>query len=128
VEAIHIGNLLCQHGYFFPVGECKNLVVKDDSSLYRFQVIVTLNRVFFFFDRCRKQYLLSIYYFFTFSREVSTVVASIYIHKISIWFQIFGGEYLVPCVITRRNPLGRKIVSIYMKLSRHLYRRKKKIK
>ena len=38
VEAIHIANLLCQHGYFFPVGECKNLLVKDDSSLYRFQV------------------------------------------------------------------------------------------
>jgi len=37
VEAIHIANLLCQHGYFFPVGECKNLLVKDDSSLYRFQ-------------------------------------------------------------------------------------------
>ena len=37
-EAIHMANLLCQHGYFFPVGECKNLVVKDDSSLYRFQV------------------------------------------------------------------------------------------
>lgn len=39
VEAIHMANLLCQHGYFFPVGECnKNLSVKDDSSLYRFQV------------------------------------------------------------------------------------------
>nr|CAH0111921.1 unnamed protein product [Daphnia galeata] len=38
VEAIHMANLLCQHGYFFPVGECnKNLSVKDDSSLYRFQ-------------------------------------------------------------------------------------------
>lgn len=34
-----MANLLCQHGYFFPVGECnKNLSVKDDSSLYRFQV------------------------------------------------------------------------------------------
>lgn len=39
VEAIHMANLLCQHGYFFPVGECnKGLAVKDDSSLYRFQV------------------------------------------------------------------------------------------
>ncbi|XP_046641795.1 uncharacterized protein LOC124327032 isoform X1 [Daphnia pulicaria] len=38
VEAIHMANLLCQHGYFFPVGECnKSLSVKDDSSLYRFQ-------------------------------------------------------------------------------------------
>jgi hypothetical protein len=34
-----MANLLCQHGYFFPVGECnKSLSVKDDSSLYRFQV------------------------------------------------------------------------------------------
>lgn len=38
VEALHIGNLLCQYGYFFPVSDTKNLVVKDDSSLYRFQV------------------------------------------------------------------------------------------
>ena len=38
VEAIHIANLLCQHGYFFPVGDNRNLSVKDDSSLYRFQV------------------------------------------------------------------------------------------
>lgn len=38
-----MANLLCQHGYFFPVGECnKNLSVKDDSSLYRFQVPVLL--------------------------------------------------------------------------------------
>ncbi|XP_052122830.1 regulator of G-protein signaling 7 isoform X2 [Frankliniella occidentalis] len=37
VEALHIGNLLCQYGYFFPVSDTKNLVVKDDSSLYRFQ-------------------------------------------------------------------------------------------
>lgn len=38
VEALHIGNLLCQYGYFFPVSDTKNLVVKDDSSLYRFQI------------------------------------------------------------------------------------------
>ncbi|CAG7817424.1 unnamed protein product [Allacma fusca] len=37
VEAIHLANLLCQHGYFFPVGDNRNLSVKDDSSLYRFQ-------------------------------------------------------------------------------------------
>ncbi|XP_069697878.1 regulator of G-protein signaling 9 isoform X2 [Periplaneta americana] len=37
VEAVHIGNQLCQYGYFFPVSDSKNLVVKDDSSLYRFQ-------------------------------------------------------------------------------------------
>ena len=33
-----MANLLCQHGYFFPVGDNRNLSVKDDSSLYRFQV------------------------------------------------------------------------------------------
>jgi len=36
-DAIHLANLLCQYGYFFPVGEQRSLVVKDDSSLYRFQ-------------------------------------------------------------------------------------------
>lgn len=36
-EALNIGNQLCQHGYFFPVSDSKNLIVKDDSSLYRFQ-------------------------------------------------------------------------------------------
>lgn len=36
-EAIHLANLLCQYGYFFPVGESRSLIVKDDSSLYRFQ-------------------------------------------------------------------------------------------
>ena len=39
VEAVHLANLLCQFGYYFPVNEQKNLLVKDDSSLYRFQVI-----------------------------------------------------------------------------------------
>lgn len=37
VEAVHLANLLCQFGYYFPVNEQKNLLVKDDSSLYRFQ-------------------------------------------------------------------------------------------
>lgn len=36
-EAIHLANLLCQHGYFFPVGDNRAFSVKDDSSLYRFQ-------------------------------------------------------------------------------------------
>ncbi|XP_043213033.1 regulator of G-protein signaling 7-like, partial [Amphibalanus amphitrite] len=36
-EALHLASLLCQHGYFFPVGDAKTLQVKDDSSLYRFQ-------------------------------------------------------------------------------------------
>ena len=38
MEAVHLANLLCQFGYYFPVNEQKNLLVKDDSSLYRFQV------------------------------------------------------------------------------------------
>ena len=40
VEAVHLANLLCQFGYYFPVSEQKNLLVKDDSSLYRFQVLL----------------------------------------------------------------------------------------
>ncbi|XP_052872881.1 uncharacterized protein LOC128278237 [Anopheles cruzii] len=36
-EALNISNQLCQHGYFFPVSDSKTLLVKDDSSLYRFQ-------------------------------------------------------------------------------------------
>lgn len=37
-EALHLANLLCQHGYFFPITDVKNLSVKDDGSFYRFQV------------------------------------------------------------------------------------------
>ncbi|ESP04040.1 hypothetical protein LOTGIDRAFT_110451 [Lottia gigantea] len=36
-EAAHIANLLCKFGYFFPVYESKVIVVKEDTSLYRFQ-------------------------------------------------------------------------------------------
>lgn len=36
-EALSIANQLCLHGYFFPVNDTRSLVVKDDSSLYRFQ-------------------------------------------------------------------------------------------
>lgn len=36
-EALNFANQLCQHGYFFPVSDSKTLIVKDDSSLYRFQ-------------------------------------------------------------------------------------------
>lgn len=36
-EALNISNQLCFHGYFFPINDGKTLVVKDDSSLYRFQ-------------------------------------------------------------------------------------------
>ena len=37
-EALHIATLLCHYGYFFPVSETKTLSVKDDGTLYRFQV------------------------------------------------------------------------------------------
>lgn len=37
LEAVHLANLLCQFGYYFPIGELRNLLVRDDSSLYRFQ-------------------------------------------------------------------------------------------
>ncbi|XP_006813443.1 regulator of G-protein signaling 9-like [Saccoglossus kowalevskii] len=37
IEALHLANLFCQYGYIFPVQDIKNLVVKDDSTLYRFQ-------------------------------------------------------------------------------------------
>lgn len=37
-EAVHIANMLCQYGYFFPVNDSKTLTLKDDSSLYRFQI------------------------------------------------------------------------------------------
>jgi len=38
-EAVHLANLLCRQGFFFAV-ECNNpiVIVKDDSTLYRFQV------------------------------------------------------------------------------------------
>ncbi|XP_045474798.1 regulator of G-protein signaling 7 isoform X15 [Harmonia axyridis] len=36
-EALNLANQLCQYGYFFPINDSKNLVVKDDSTLYRFQ-------------------------------------------------------------------------------------------
>ncbi|KAK6638005.1 hypothetical protein RUM44_008429 [Polyplax serrata] len=44
VEAVHIANQLCNYGYFFPVSDSKNLIVKDDSSFYRFQVNMKWNR------------------------------------------------------------------------------------
>ncbi len=39
-EALHFASLLCQYGYFFPVTDTKNLTVKDDGTLYRFQVSI----------------------------------------------------------------------------------------
>lgn len=48
-EALHFANLLSQHGYYFPVIE-KTLVVKDDNSLYRFQVREFLQQSICFLD------------------------------------------------------------------------------
>lgn len=35
---MHLASLLCQYGYLFPVTDTKSLQVRDDGSLYRFQV------------------------------------------------------------------------------------------
>ena len=42
-EAQHLATLLCQYGYIFPVTDTKVLAVKDDNSLYRFQVSLNNN-------------------------------------------------------------------------------------
>ncbi|XP_043941047.1 regulator of G-protein signaling 9 [Protopterus annectens] len=36
-EALHLANIIVKHGYFYPLQEPKNLILKADSSLYRFQ-------------------------------------------------------------------------------------------
>ena len=41
-EALHLASLLCQNGYIFPVADTKSLAVKDDGTLYRFQVRLVL--------------------------------------------------------------------------------------
>jgi regulator of G-protein signaling len=38
-EALHLAHLMSAHGYFFPV-EDHILTVKNDGTLYRFQVNV----------------------------------------------------------------------------------------
>ncbi|CAG5133050.1 unnamed protein product [Candidula unifasciata] len=37
MEAVRLAMLLCHYGYIFPVGDSRNLTVKEDASLYRFQ-------------------------------------------------------------------------------------------
>ncbi|XP_005098469.1 regulator of G-protein signaling 7 isoform X2 [Aplysia californica] len=36
-EAVKLAVLLCHYGYIFPVADSRNLTVKEDASLYRFQ-------------------------------------------------------------------------------------------
>lgn len=36
-EGQHLGNLMTKHGYIYPLQEPKNLILKADNSLYRFQ-------------------------------------------------------------------------------------------
>ncbi|KAI8434794.1 hypothetical protein MSG28_003306 [Choristoneura fumiferana] len=44
VEAMNLANQLCQYGYLFPVNDSKTPMLKDDSSLYRFQVRLAKDR------------------------------------------------------------------------------------
>lgn len=38
MEALQLAILLCHNGYIFPIADWRNLTVKEDASLYRFQV------------------------------------------------------------------------------------------
>uniref|UniRef100_A0A673C6R6 Regulator of G protein signaling 6 n=1 Tax=Sphaeramia orbicularis TaxID=375764 RepID=A0A673C6R6_9TELE len=54
-EAIHLGSLIAAHGYIFPISD-HVLTLKDDGTLYRFQVKTTLDN-----HECLRYVLRTIY-------------------------------------------------------------------